>query len=123
MKMKTYKNITSAVKIEDLENKKKRIKAFTYGMLTGLTIFYLYVIIKTIVFIFSETNNNFKKNVNRQSQCYTYQNSIEELKGELVSGNPDVINKFNNLINKFNQLNCPQMIFFNDNYNTENKAQ
>lgn len=33
MKMKTYKNVTSAIKIEDLENRKKKIRAFMYGIM------------------------------------------------------------------------------------------
>ena len=105
----------SVVSIRTLE----RVRAFKNGVIAGLVIGLVILVIKVIFFVFSERDKAVKEYVEKQDQCYTYQNAIEELEGELLSGRPDVVKKFNTLVDKFNQLHCPEIIF--NNYSTGGK--
>lgn len=113
-------NEKMVVRIEDVRRRKERVKAAIAGVLAGFTIGFVYILVKVIWFVLSETENSFKEYVEKQSQCYAYQEAIEKLKPELLSGNLIVINYFNNLVDEFNQNHCPEIIF-NSYYDNTNK--
>lgn len=102
-----------AVRIKTLE----RVRAFINGVMAGVVAGVVLVVFKLMFFVFSEKDKPLKEYIEKQNQCYTYQEAIEKLKGELVYGNPNIIKKFNTLVDKFNQLNCPDVIF-RDYYST-----